>query len=91
MRETRNLAIGFARTLVDDITDVFHLNSNPWRRASFRVLKAAEVPSVLLELGYLSNPDDQALFLSEEWPAREVTAVAEAIERFLAGTVTAGP
>ena len=38
------------------------LNANPWRRASFRVLKAPDVPSVLLELGYLSNTDDEKLF-----------------------------
>jgi N-acetylmuramoyl-L-alanine amidase len=66
------------------------LNTNPWRRASFKVLKAPEVPSVLLELGYLSNADDEALFKSDTWPADEARTVARAIEEFLSGRRTAG-
>ena len=58
------------------------LNSNPWRRAAFRVLKAPEVPSVLLELGYLSNPDDEKLFKSDDWPANEAKTVARADRGF---------
>ena len=67
-RETRNLSVRFAKTLVDDMRGEVALNGNPWRRASFMVLKAPEVPSVLLELGYLSNKEDEELFKSEEWP-----------------------
>lgn len=89
-RETRNLSVRFAKTLVDDLRGEVALNSNPWRRASFRVLKAPEVPSVLLELGYLSNPDDEKLFLSDEWPANEAHTVARAIEAFFGGRQSAG-
>jgi N-acetylmuramoyl-L-alanine amidase len=89
-RETRNLAIRFAKTLVDDIGETFALNANPWRRAAFKVLKAPEVPSVLLELGYLSNKDDEALFRGESWPENEAETVADSIEAFFGGEVTAG-
>lgn len=89
-RETRNLSVRFAMSLVEDMDGAFELNSNPWRRASFRVLKAPEVPSVLLELGYLSNAEDQAMFRSEDWPEDEATAVARAIEAFIGGQATAG-
>ncbi len=89
-RETRNLSVRFAKSLVDDMKDAFTLNSNPWRRASFKVLKAPEVPSVLLELGYLSNAEDEERFKSEDWPAAEADTVARAIEAFLGGQVTAG-
>jgi N-acetylmuramoyl-L-alanine amidase len=68
----------------------FSLNSNPWRRASFKVLKAPEVPSVLFELGYLSNSDDEELFRSEDWPQNEAETIARAVEEFLGGQVTAG-
>jgi N-acetylmuramoyl-L-alanine amidase len=88
-RETRNLSVRFAKALVDDMKDAFELNSNPWRRASFKVLKAPEVPSVLLELGYLSNSDDEAMFRSEEWPEDEARTIARAVEEFLDQPVAA--
>jgi N-acetylmuramoyl-L-alanine amidase len=89
-RETRNLSVRFAKSLVEDMGDSFTLNSNPWRRASFKVLKAPEVPSVLLELGYLSNPKDEELFRAEDWPEEEAETIARAVEAFLDGVVTAG-
>lgn len=89
-RETRNLSVRFAKTVVDDMRGKFALNGNPWRRAAFKVLKAPEVPSVLLELGYLSNEDDEALFKSKEWPGKEAETIARAIESFLDRSVTAG-
>jgi N-acetylmuramoyl-L-alanine amidase len=89
-RESKNLAIRFAKTLVDDMGGTFPLNSNPWRRAAFRVLKAPEVPSVLLELGYLSNKEDEALFRDPEWPTAQATTVARTIEGLFTGSVTAG-
>lgn len=89
-RETRNLSVRFAKNLVDDMRGEVALNGNPWRRAAFKVLKAPEVPSVLLELGYLSNEEDEKLFKSEEWPANEATTVARAIEAFFGQEETAG-
>jgi N-acetylmuramoyl-L-alanine amidase len=89
-RETKNLAIRFAKSLVDDMDGTIPLNSNPWRRASFRVLKAPDVPSVLLELGYLSNEDDEKLFTAASWPEAAAKTVARAIEDFLGENVAAG-
>jgi N-acetylmuramoyl-L-alanine amidase len=89
-RETKNRAIRFAKSLVKDIGEDFTLNANPWRRAAFKVLKAPEVPSVLLELGYLSNKEDETLFRSADWPRNEAEAVAGSIETFFGTEVTAG-
>jgi N-acetylmuramoyl-L-alanine amidase len=89
-RETRNLSIRFAKSLVEDMKGEVPLNSNPWRRAAFKVLKAPDVPSVLLELGYLSNAEDEKLFRSPTWPRAEAETVARAIEDFLGGALTAG-
>jgi N-acetylmuramoyl-L-alanine amidase len=89
-RETRNLATRFAKTLVDDMRGKIALNANPWRKASFRVLKAPEVPSVLLELGFLSNKEDEKLFQSEDWPQNDAKIVARAVEGFFEGKETAG-
>ncbi len=90
-RETRNLSVRFAKTLVDDMRGGVALNANPWRRAAFRVLKAPEVPSVLLELGYLSNKEDEKLFKSDDWPAGEAKTVARAIEAFFGKKLTGAP
>ena len=57
-RETRTYAHIFSRGLVDNLRGAAKLNHNPERSAGFVVLKAPEFPSVLVELGYLSNAQD---------------------------------
>jgi N-acetylmuramoyl-L-alanine amidase len=89
-RETKNLSVRFAKALVSDLDGSVPLNANPWRRGAFRVLKAPDVPSVLLELGYLSNEEDEKLFRSEKWPRVEAEVTAKAIKAFLGGSVAAG-
>jgi N-acetylmuramoyl-L-alanine amidase len=53
------------------------------RFANFRVLKAPDVPSVLFELGYLSNPEDEKLLTSEEWRGTFADMTSQAITTFL--------
>lgn len=83
-QETRAYSHVFARTLVNYWKVAARLNKNPERAAGFRVLKAPGVPSVLVELGYLSNAKDAASLLSPEW--REATSgrLAAAIDAFFA-------
>ena len=57
-RETKTFSNQFAKTLVEQFRAAATLNKNPHRSAGFLVLKAPDVPSVLLELGYLSNSQD---------------------------------
>lgn len=81
-RETRAYSHFFAHTLVNYWKVAARLNKNPQRSAGFRVLKAPDVPSVLLELGYLSNQKDgQALDLPQ-WRDETSSRVAAAIEAF---------
>jgi N-acetylmuramoyl-L-alanine amidase len=82
-RETRNLSVRFAQALVGELRDNVLLNSNPWRRASFKVLKVADVPSVLLELGYMSNPEDEKLFQSDHWHQDTARLITLAVKTFL--------
>ncbi len=84
-RETKNLSVRFARSLVGELETFLPLNKSPWRRAAFRVLKAPDVPSVLLELGYLSNRDDEELLTSVEWRRKGADRIARSIEAFMAG------
>lgn len=81
-RETKNLSISFARRLLGDIKPAMKLNKNPRRSADFRVLKAPDVPSVLVELGYLSNSGDEKLLGSPEWRSKVADRFAKSIESF---------
>ena len=58
LRETRAFSHGFAGRLSGELDSVARLNKNPHRQAGFRVLRAPDVPSVLIELGYLSSRKD---------------------------------
>jgi N-acetylmuramoyl-L-alanine amidase len=89
-RETHTFSIRFARTLVGELSNGIELIKNPHRHAGFRVLKAPDVPSVLLELGYLSNPQDEALLKDEEWRAKAIGNIASAIEAFAGARLGSG-
>ena len=66
------------------------LNRNPERSAGFVVLKAPDFPSVLVELGYLSNAQDVQAMSSPDWRAKTASAMANAIDRFFAAARSDG-
>jgi len=90
-RETRAYSHVFAHTLTNYWRVVARLNKNPERSAGFKVLTAPDVPSVLLELGYLSNEKDVAALTSSDWREQTTSRVADAIDSFFTarGTTTA--
>ena len=55
------------------------LNSKPRRDGAFSVLKAADMPSVLIELGFLSNHEDRARLRSRVWSAKAAQAIVRAL------------
>ena len=81
-RETKNNSVSFARGLIDTLKGKAQLQAKSHRFANFRVLKAPDVPSVLFELGYLSNPEDEKLLTSEEWRASVADVTNQAITTF---------
>jgi N-acetylmuramoyl-L-alanine amidase len=83
-RETRTFSNRFAHLLMGDMKTVTRMHKNPLKSAGFRVLKAPDVPSVLVELGYVSNKDDLEHLVSDDWRSRTVGAVAHAIDTFFA-------
>jgi N-acetylmuramoyl-L-alanine amidase len=83
-RETRAFSAQFSRALIARWKEAGSLNKNPGRSASFVVLKSYDVPSALLELGYLSSEKDLARLTSPEWRDRAAAKTAEAIEAFFA-------
>lgn len=79
-RETKVLSIAFARKLAETLESHVRLNKNPLRSAAFVVLKAPDVPSALVELGYLSSRADRVALTSQEWREQAARAMANAIE-----------
>jgi N-acetylmuramoyl-L-alanine amidase len=91
-RETRTFSNRFARLLMTEMKGTVRMHKNPLKSAGFRVLKAPDVPSVLVELGYVSNKGDLEHLVSENWRSRTVGSMAQAIDAFLAKRLaTAGP
>lgn len=83
-RETRAFSAQFSQTLISHWKEAGSLNKNPARAAGFVVLKSYDIPSVLLELGYLSSEKDLARLTSSEWRDRAAGKTADAIEAFFA-------
>jgi N-acetylmuramoyl-L-alanine amidase len=91
-RETRTFSNRFARLLKSEMRTTARMHKHPLKSAGFRVLKAPDVPSVLLELGYVSNKSDLEHLVSDNWRSRTVGSVAQAVDAFLARrVVSAGP
>lgn len=84
-RETMNYSVRFAGVLVPELRQHIKMRSRPHRFAGFRVLKAPDVPSVLVELGYLSNRQDERMLQSARSRQAIAKSVALAIDRYVAG------
>ena len=88
-RETKSFSLQFAHKLVGELKTATRLHKTPLKSAGFRVLRAPDVPSVLVELGYVSNRQDLQSLLSEPWRNRTAETIAKAIETYF-GTHMAG-
>lgn len=82
-RETRTFSNRFARLLMGEMKSTVRMHKHPLKSAGFRVLKAPDVPSVLVEIGYVSNKGDLEHLVSEGWRSRAVGSMAQAIDGFL--------
>jgi N-acetylmuramoyl-L-alanine amidase len=83
-RETRTFSNRFAHLLMGEMKSTVRMHKHPLKSAGFRVLKAPDVPSVLVEIGYVSNKGDLEHLVSEGWRSRAVGSMAQAIDVFLA-------
>ena len=88
-RETRNFGVVFAQNLVRELGKSTRMFKIPHQQASFKVLEAPDVPSALIELGYLTNTTDEKLMLSPEWQASAADSIVTAIDDYFAKTATA--
>ena len=82
-RETKNSSSLFAESYVNIVRKNGHrLLRRPHRHAGFAVLKSTDIPSVLIELGFLSNVSDVKLLTKKKTRLRLLASLAEAIELF---------
>lgn len=83
-RATKNQSSAFAETLVDNIGSQTELLRRSHRNAGFVVLLAPDVPAVLLEMGFVTNPDDEHILTDPGKRGRLMNAVGNAIDDYFA-------
>lgn len=80
-RESKNLSADFAEGVIEEVRDKTEvLYNKPHRFAGFRVLTAPDIPSTLIELGYLSNPKEEKMLLSPIHRKKLAEAIVKAID-----------
>lgn len=83
-RETRIYSANFARTLAGEMRQVTRMHRLPLRSAGFQVLRAHDIPSVLVELGFVTSRRDVEMLTSAIWRDRTADSVAKAVGQFFA-------
>jgi N-acetylmuramoyl-L-alanine amidase len=85
-QETRVGSVRIARNLVGSLDQDLPMLQNPDRHAGFVVLKAADIPSVLVEMGFMSNSQDEAALRRVDHRQRVAQAMHRAVDAFFAGS-----
>jgi len=89
-RETKTYSMQFARMLVGELKNAARLHKHPMKSAGFKVLTAPDVPSVLVELGYMSTKGDLKLLTSTAWQQRTAAALTQAIDIYFTPRLAGG-
>lgn len=90
-RETANFSAEFSRTLVRQLKTNVGLSRDPERAAAFKVLRQTHAPSVLVELGYISNPDESRRMQTTTWQDNMAASLTAAVEAFFANRLARQP
>ena len=89
-RETQAFSISLAQDVLSSFNGQIATINNPHRHAGFQVLTAPDVPSILLELGFLSNKDDEKLLLDPDWRQKVVDRLTEAVKQYRVSIIANG-
>ncbi len=85
-RETKNNSVKFAQLLVPELQRAGGVTHKSHRFAGFVVLKAPDVPSVLIEVGYLSNHADESVMNTRRWRRRMADSISRAVDSYFRHT-----
>lgn len=86
-RETANNSQAMAHTLVGTLNPPFTPLQNPHRHADFAVLRAPDVPSILVEMGFLSNKEDEKLLNQRSYQVKMAERLVTAVDGFFASRI----
>ncbi len=89
-RETQAFSISLAQNVLSSFKDQVGTINNPHRHAGFRVLQAPDIPSILLELGFLSNAEDEKLLVDPAWRDKIAGLLTNAIKQYKVAFATNG-
>lgn len=90
-RETRAFSQQLAKHVVGELKTAARMHKHPLKSAGFRVLRAPDVPSVLIELGYVSSRKDLKELMSENWRTRAGDAIVKAVDGYFTTRLAGGP
>jgi N-acetylmuramoyl-L-alanine amidase len=83
-RETRGKSAQFATLVIRSLSREITLLNNTHRFAGFAVLKAPDIPSILVEIGFLSSPQEEKQLKSEAYRKKVVRGIAAAVDMYFA-------
>ena len=81
----------FTRSVIEFMGQSTNLKDNPDRSATYRVLKTAQFPSVLIELAYVSNKEDAQLLTSDSWRHKVSDSITTAVENYFSNQLARLP
>jgi N-acetylmuramoyl-L-alanine amidase len=80
-----------SRSVIDTMSGTTSMQNNPDRSAAYRVLQTAKVPSVLIELAYVSNQQDAQNLKSDQWREKVAGSIASAIDNYFSNQIARLP
>lgn len=90
-RETSNFSADFSNLLVSRLSKSIVMSRDPQRAAAFKVLRQAHAPSVLVELGYMSNSRDQVEMTTQAWQLKVAQSIASAVDSYFSKRTAVQP
>lgn len=90
-RETSNFSADFSHVLVKKLGQAITMSRIPQKSAAFKVLKQTHAPSVLVELGYMSNSTEEQEMMTGAWQSKVADAIAAAVQSYFNRRTLAQP